>query len=199
MESKSATATSPLDIDVTGAQRFLDLLAPGEEITFQTFPDSEDLKNKRGLTRVLHGSLKAHAAELSVLNEEGAGIFFMVNAGDGTVHDGERTCRTARNVTRVRANFVDLDGSPIEPILASPAPPSIVVASSPGRWHAYWLVEGETVEDFTYTQVQLIERFKADPSVKDLPRVMRLPGFFHRKYQPYRVAVTHLHAKEQSQ
>lgn len=192
----SARADTP---DVGEAQRFLDLLAPGEDITFQTFPDAEDLKKNRGLTRVLHGPLKDHAEELRNLNGNGAGIFFMVNAGDGIVHEGAKTCRTAKNVTRVRANFIDLDGSPLEPVLECPVPPSIVVSSSPGRWHAYWLVEGEELEQFKPVQEQLIERFKADPNVKDLPRVMRLPGFLHKKYEPYRVTIIQPAAEGQKQ
>lgn len=176
-------------IDLAEAQRFLDVLAPDEDVTFQTFADTPHLSGKQRLIRVLHGRLKDHAAELSRLNDLGAGVFFMVNAGDGVLHDGEKTCRTARNVVRVRANFVDLDGSPIEPILECPALPSIVVSSSPGRWHAYWLMDGEKLTQFRSVQEQLIERFKADKAVKDLPRVMRLPGFLHRKKDPYLVKV----------
>jgi hypothetical protein len=184
-------------IDKPEAQRFLDLIAPDENVTFQTFPDSELLKRERSLIRVLHGRLVDHADELTQLNDSGAGVFFMVNAGDGTQHPGEKTCRTAKNVIRVRANFVDLDGSPLQPVLECPAPPNIVVSSSPDRWHAYWLVDGEDLAQFRSVQEQLIERFKADPSVKDLPRVMRLPGFLHRKNTPYLVKVVSKSGAEQ--
>lgn len=184
-----STPTSKQSVDLPEAQRFLDLIAHDEDVTFQTFPDSEAVKSDRSLARVLHGRLADHAAELTRLNDSGAGVFFMVNAGDGVQHQGEKTCRTAKNVTRVRANFVDLDGSPLEPVLECPAPPSIVVISSPGRWHAYWLVDGEQLTQFRSVQEQLIERFRADPSVKDLPRVMRLPGFFHRKNTPFLVKI----------
>jgi hypothetical protein len=176
-------------VDMPEAQRFLDLLAPDEDVTFQTLPDPERLKGERSLIRVLHGRLADHAEELTRLNDVGAGVFLMVNAGDGLQHEGEKTCRTAKNVIRVRANFVDLDGSPLQPVLECPAPPSFVVSSSPDRWHAYWLVDGEDLAQFRSVQEQLIERFKADPSVKDLPRVMRLPGFLHRKKIPYLVKV----------
>jgi hypothetical protein len=96
----------------------------------------------------------------------------------------------------VRANFIDLDGSPLEPVMECAVSPSIVVASSPGRWHAYWLVDGEKLAQFKPTQEQLIQRFQADPTVKDLPRVMRLPGFFHRKSAPYRVNIVSLNKGE---
>jgi len=190
-ENSNQQSTASPTIDVTEAQRFLDLLAPDEDVTFQTFPEPTSQKESKSLIRVIHGRLKDCAAELTRLNESGAGIFFMVNAGDGKVHEGERSCRTKKNVIRVRANFVDLDGSPLEPVMESPAVPSIVVSTSPGRWHAYWLVEGEPLSAFTPTQEELNRKFSTDPTVKDLPRVMRLPGYLHRKATPFLTRMTY--------
>ena len=109
----------------------------------------------------------------------------MVNAGDGTVRSGSRTCRTAANVIRVRALFVDLDGAPISPVITSELPPDWVVQSSPERWHAYWQVDDCPHQDFGAAQAALAKRFDGDASVKDLPRVMRVPGFVHRKDAPF--------------
>lgn len=159
------------------AERFLTLLAPGERITFQTFPESG--KHRRGLTRVLHGTLAEHASTLASLNARGAGVYWMVNAGDGAG-------RKAENVQRVRALFVDLDGAPLEPVRAAPLAPHCIVETSPGRWHAYWRIADCQLEDFRPLQKALAKRFSADAKVCDLPRVMRLPGFDHRKRAPYR-------------
>lgn len=168
--------------DLTVARRFLEVLAPGEQVTFQTFDDND--KRKSGaLARVLHGTLEQRAAELSALNQQGAGIFVMVNAGD---FNG----RKKENVRRVRAVFVDLDGAPLEPVIQCGVTPHILIDSSPGRWHAYWLVSDCTLQDFTRMQLALAARFGGDPSIKDLPRVMRLPGFCHCKGQP---ALTTVH------
>lgn len=175
--------------NVQEAGRFLELLGPGEEFTFQTFPDKPDQQSDAALRRVLHGSFADLADQLRDLNDQGAGVFVMVNRGDGFVHEGSKTCRTAKNVVAVRANFVDLDGAPLEPVLEARAEPSIVVESSPGRWHVYWLVRDEPVEDFTAVQATLASRFNGDPQVKDLPRVLRLPGFLHRKAAPHLVRV----------
>jgi hypothetical protein len=68
-------------------------------------------------------------------------------------------------------------------------PPHIVVESSPERWHCYWLVEGMALEDFRAVQKAIIGRFNSDPSVHDLPRVMRLPGFFHCKEKPFLIRI----------
>jgi hypothetical protein len=148
----------------------------GSEFSFQTFDDTG--RHRTNMIRVLHGSLAQHAAMLAQLNALGAGVFVMVNAGDGKA-------RKARNVQRVRACFADLDGAPLAPVLAFPLQPHIVVESSPGRWHAYWLTEGTPLAEFKPMQRAIAHRFGSDPKVCDLPRVMRLPGFFHRKAEPF--------------
>jgi hypothetical protein len=127
---------------------------------------------------VLHGSLDENAEDLSRLNARGAGVFVTVNETDG---EGRKT----ENIIRVRAQFVDLDGAPLEPVLEHPLGPSITIESSPGRYHAYWLVDDCPLAEFKHAQQRLAAHFNGDPSVCDLPRVMRLPGFFHRKAEPF--------------
>jgi hypothetical protein len=169
--------------DLAHATTFLDLLEPGGLFTFQTFADCPAASVYPG---VLHGTLSEHATELTRLNQGGAGVFVMVNAGDGEIKPGAKTCRTQANVIRVRGLFVDLDGAPIAPVLASALLPDWVVRSSPGRWHAYWRVNDCPLDRFEAVQAALATRFDGDTKVKDLPRVMRIPGFFHRKADPFR-------------
>lgn len=175
---------APKLVPIHDAARLLDLLAPGEPVTFQTFGEGA-AKSHRGLSRVLHGTLAEYADTLGSLNARGAGIFWMVNAGDGKG-------RKASNVQRVRALFVDLDGAPLEPVLASPLPPHAIIESSPGRWHAYWKIADCPVADFGMLQKALAERFNADATVHDLPRVLRLPGFLHRKGEPFLARIVEL-------
>jgi hypothetical protein len=172
-------------VDLDSASRFLALLDATGVFTFQTFGDAEG-QSVDTRPRVLHGSLDEHALQLTALNDSGAGIFVMVNAGDGITKAGARTCRKAANVQRVRAIFVDLDGAPIAPLLESALAPDWVVQSSPGRWHAYWRVDDCPLDRFEAVQAALAARFDGDTKVKDLPRVMRIPGFFHRKADPFR-------------
>ena len=109
----------------------------------------------------------------------------MVNRGDGVARPGRKTPRSTENVIAVRAVFVYLDGSPLEPVQQAVPAPTVIVESSPGRWHAYWKTHDCPLEEFTRRQGQLAARFRGDPSVTDLPRVMRLPGFLHRKRDPF--------------
>lgn len=164
--------TIPL-ADKREADRFLRALDPNGPFTFQTFDDDQDRKD-RHLTRVFHGSLEDKFEALRQLNERGAGVFVTVNATDGRG-------RSTQNITTVRAVFADLDGSPIEPVLNHPLEPTMVVESSAGRWHAYFVCEDVALDDFPKIQRAIATTFNSDPKVHDLPRVMRLPGFLHQK------------------
>ncbi len=180
-------ALNNLTPDLTMAAAFLNLVDPRGVVTFQAFDDNKDRKSL-GMAQVVHGTLEQHAERLEFLQRRGAGVFFMVNAGDGLVHEGNNTCRTTSNVVQVRALFADLDGSPLQPVLDAHYP-DIVVESSPGRWHAYWLTNDCPLADFKLRQQQIAAKFNADPKVCDLPRVMRLPGFWHQKAEPF---MTHM-------
>lgn len=186
----------PLVPDLLIAERFLHCLDPRGIFTFQTFSDKESDKRtfmgEDGSQKtydpnahVFHGTLEEHGLTLGMLNLRGVGVFVMINEGDGVVHDGFKTCRTRASVVAVRSLFVDLDGAPLEPVMASALPPDAVVESSPGRWHAYWLARGLPLHDFKRRQQQIAQKFNGDSQVCDLPRVMRIPGFYHHKREPF--------------
>lgn len=113
--------------------------------------------------------------KLEQMNNQGGGVFVTINEGG----------RRANEITRVRAVFADTDGAPLEPIKAA-LEPHIVVESSPNRWHVYWLVQPDfPLDQFGAVQAAIAAKFGTDPSIKDLPRIMRLPGFLHQKHEPY--------------
>ena len=165
-----------MECDPDAAARFLAALTCDSQFSFQTFPDVPT--GSKGLNRILHGRFESKREQLRALSGRGAGVFVMVNAGDGRG-------RKAANVTAGRALFVDLDGAPLEPVLAGPLAPRIVVESSPGKWHCYWPIADMPLGCFTDAQKALAARFGGDPKVHDNPRVMRLPGFPHRKGAPF--------------
>src|SRR6516162_4562715 len=205
------------------AERFLKALdpAPDARFTFQTFDDNKERKKERAeanklrkkegkkplpdpFAKIFHGTLAEHWNELVTLNAQGAGVYVTVNETD---FKG----RTEKNIVRVRAQFVDLDGAPFAPIndlKQTPTQPHIIVESSPKRFHAYWLIKPLVVEhdkkeadgkitkakevdgkitpdQFSAVQKAIAARYSGDSAVHDLPRVMRLPGFIHRKGAPF--------------
>ncbi|MER9711078.1 phage/plasmid primase, P4 family [Mesorhizobium sp. M0213] len=171
----------PLAVDIDEAERFLNIIDPEATFfTFQTIDDSPKKDPKLG--RVLNGSLRQCAPELIKLNKLGAGVFVTINETNG---EGRKT----EDIVRVRAVFVDLDGAPLDPVLKDVCPPQVVVTTSEGKWHAYWCVEGMELDEFPAAQRKLIAKFDGDEVVKDLPRVMRLPGFYHQKGEPQLVRI----------
>jgi hypothetical protein len=149
----------------------------GDEHTFQTF---DDRGKNRKLIKQFHGTIKEHFHELAELNKQGAGIFFSVNETD-------LLGRSSRNITKVRALFIDLDGTPLPKTWE--LLPHVVTNTSPGKYHAYWLVEDVPLVSFSLFQESLANKFKSDPKVKDLPRIMRVAGFYHCKKKPYPVTI----------
>jgi Protein of unknown function (DUF3987)/RepB DNA-primase from phage plasmid len=174
--SKKSTVDTSTLIDQSEAARFLCALDPKVvHFTFQTFDDNSDLKRDK-LAKKLHGTLQKRWPELVDLSQRGAGIFVTINETD-------LKGREAENIVRVRALFVDLDGSSLDAILNDnniPAP-HIIIESSDGKFHVYWMVSNVPLKAFRSLQKFLIARFDADKKVHDLPRVLRVPGFPHQK------------------
>ncbi len=175
-------------------KQFLSKL-PGVK-TFQTFPD-----NKNGLShqdvKFLTRQVSIHENQYPVdgdinsdepymnikiifglekLNERGAGVFVTINETDGKG-------RKISNITKVRAVFADFDGEPLPDTFD--LEPSMIIESSPGKWHVYWMVEDYPKESFGVIQTSIAKKLGSDPVVKDLSRVMRVPGFYHNKKEPF--------------
>ena len=151
----------------------------GTNFTFQTF---DDKKSKRPeLVSMLHGTFEQHKDELTRLNKLGAGIFYTVNETD-------LQGRQVDNIKRVRALFVDLDTPDINRSFDFYLPPSAVIESSPGKHQCYWFLADELpLAEFRQFQKALAEMLGGDPKIIDLPRVLRVPGFYHNKNEPFLV------------
>jgi hypothetical protein len=172
------------NFDFPAARRFLTLIDPAETSwIFQTWDDCKDKSTPKrpGLISQPHAdcnNLPVVLEELARKNAAGAAVAVTINKTDGAG-------RTGSNIVGIRALFVDLDGGPLPPVSAYKARrPHIVVESSPGRFHLYWLVTGIAVENFSAYQNALIDRFGGDASVNTRERAMRVPGFYHHKREP---------------
>ena len=163
-EFDTGEVTAPA-VDLDMAQRFLNLLDPEAEVFhFRTFPDAG-----RGPGRNYSGTFPEVSAMLAKDNAEGRGVFVVVNEGG----------HKAKDITRVRAVFADFDAVPLPESFA--VEPHAIVQSSARGTHCYWLVDGLSLGEFRPLQERIAAHYNSDPAVKDLPRVMRLPGFIHAK------------------
>jgi RepB DNA-primase from phage plasmid len=143
--------------------------------TFQSFDDRPE--KSRSLSRILHDPIG-----LADLNRQGAGIFLMVNEGDS---NGRKT----ESVTRIRAYCADFDGASLPQ--GWPLEPSMVVETSPGKFHTYWILQGGEVapldnDAWNRQQDAIARAVGSQPDdCKGLNRVMRIPGFLHQKGEPF--------------
>lgn len=179
MTSHSTYPAQQLTPNIDEARRFLALLdSSAESFTFQTFADRKT-QNGATLARVFHGTLNQHAQVLSRLNASGAGVFVTVNKTDNRG-------RKAENITAVRAIWHEDDiGAPLD----FHCRPSMVIESSPGKRHRYWLCDGLSFEDHRGVEEFMDVIYSSDPNAKDLSRVLRLPGFMHMKGEPFRTRI----------
>ena len=142
-----------------------------ENFVFQTFADNPGRKDKT-LTRVLYGTLDEHAAELTRLNQKGAGVFVLVN------HSKNGRRRIA-DITHARAIFREADAPDLPPL---PMEPHFVIETSPGKRHEYLVIEPtEDLDKWDRIMARMVEDFGSDPNAKDRARVLRLAGFYHLK------------------
>ena len=153
---------------------FLALLDPASnEFYFRTFDDKKG-SDRKELTGNFNGTINQVEPKLITRNAAEAGVFVVINEGGQKKDD----------IKRIRAVFADTDGAPLEPIVKALAPHA-VIESSTGNYHVYYLVTDDFPLDmFTPIQEAISAKFETDPNVKDLSRVMRLPGFKHNKYDP---------------
>lgn len=103
--------------------------------------------------------------------------------------------RTKECIASVRHLYLDIDtdGDARLAALRAPEfvpPPTSILSTSPGKYQVLW-----RVDDFDFVRQEQILKllaivFGGDPACTDCNRVLRVPSFLNRKYDPpYKVAV----------
>ncbi len=166
------------DLNLDDALKFLNALAPSSgHVDLRLIMDKGD--GVKAITSFI--PTRENLQKLGTDNHKGYGIFATINQTDGKGV-------AASNITQVRALFVDFDDPDrdnLAVISSMGLQPNMVVESSPGKFHAYWFVNDCPLEVFKSTQLALCKKFLSDPSISDLPRIMRLPGFCHQKGEAF--------------
>lgn len=171
MTAANSGSALTLQPDFNQAERYLSILdEEADAFCYQTFDDLKSRKNK-ALASIRQGSFEQWGGFLGQMNQSGAGIFVTVNETDGKG-------RQLSNIVRIRAIFHEED-TPCHKQF--PLDPHLLIESSPGKFHRYWLVDGLSQADFTGVMLRMIKDYGSDPNVKDTARVLRIPGFFHQK------------------
>jgi len=160
---------------------------------FATFDDNK-IRKDPGLTRQFFGTFAQHGNALEALNAKGAGVFVTVNQTDGRG-------RKKENIKALRGFYADFDlKGAQEPFCVDSLPlePTIVVRSGGGGAHGYWRFTKPVpccdVSKLDFEQglkriSGALAKYGADPKVCDCTRVLRLPGFLHKKNIPALVSL----------
>jgi hypothetical protein len=120
-------------------------------------------------------------------NAAGANIYVAANP----LRSGTRK-RTKESVASVRHLYLDIDSDGDVKLVAlqdsNRVPkPTAIISTSPDKYQVLWRVERFSFESQERTLKSLAFTFGGDPACTDCNRVLRVPGFFNRKYDPSNV------------
>ena len=117
-------------------------------------------------------------------NANGANIYVAANP----LRAGSRK-RTKENIASVRHLYIDIDtdgDARLASLRTSEAvpTPTAILSTSPVKYQVLWRIEGFDFDTQECTLKQLAIAFGGDPACTDRNQVLRVPGFFNRKYDP---------------
>lgn len=156
-------------------------------------------KKKGSSTAVLEGILSDEPnaqilKDLYLLQHQGLGVFFMVNEGDGIIYPPAETPRSITSVKTLKSLFIDTDKGDAAKILtylkAKDTLPHLITQTSNGRYHIYLLIEDTDKGSGLERWVAIQKHFYSmdigyDQSMHDPSKLLRVPGFYHTKKEPY--------------
>lgn len=126
-----------------------------------------------------------YMAWLSYENQHGCNNVYV---SANPVRPGSRK-RTKECIASVRHLYLDIDADGDARLAALQAsqlvpPPTSILSTSPGKYQVLWRVEGFDFAQQEQMLKLLAIAFGGDPACTDCNRVLRVPGFLNRKYDP---------------
>lgn len=127
------------------------------------------------------------------MNDKGNNVYVSMN----TLNEDAKG-RKADDIKEIRHIYLDIDHNGREglaAVLKDPdlPKPSYLLNTSPEKYQVVWRVEGFSKAEAEKLNDLLVRRYHADDKVKDIARVLRVPGLDNRKYEiPFRVQAVRL-------
>lgn len=150
--------------------KYLELLDPeAEKFLFACF---DYRKIKKG--RTIYGPFQDSIKRLTELNDESYCVYVTVNETKAAKRDFD-------SIIRARAVWVEDDNVVDKPRDDFPIKPSMIVESSKGKFHYYWLTSTKKIDEWDAVMATMVNKWGCDNKAKDRARVLRLPGFKHNK------------------
>jgi hypothetical protein len=157
--------------------------APGETIALLLRTESPAKTQQRVVT--LEQALTSrYLGWLAHENYVGTNIYVAANP----LRAGSRR-RTKECIDSIRHLYLDIDEDGDARLAALRAsdgvpPASAVLSTSPGKYQVLWRVEGFDFAGQELMLKQIASAFGGDLACTDCNRVLRIPGFYNRKYSP---------------
>lgn len=152
------------------AQEYLKLLDPeAEKFLFACYDYRKIMK-----ARQIYGTLEGARPKLLANNKEVFCVYVTVNETEGAE-------RKKESIKRARAIWVEDDNVVDKPREEWPLEPSLIVESSKGKYHYYWFTSTTKLDEWDEVMAVMVNDYGCDNKAKDRARVLRLPGFNHRK------------------
>lgn len=152
------------------SSKFLELIdKDAKKYLFACYDYRKSLKGRQ-----FYGSFQTICPKLKELNSDVYCVYLTINETNGP-------SRKKEDISRCRAIWVEDDNYQEKPRNDWPLKPSIIVQSSPGKFHYYWLTSTKKLDQWNLVMNRMVEDFGCDKNARDISRVMRIPGFKHNK------------------
>jgi len=166
------------------AKRFLSRCFLPEETIALLLRRENPTSTKQRVVRLKRALEPRYQAWLTYENCTGANVYVAANP----LRPGSRK-RTKESIASVRHLYLDIDNDGNTRLAAlrtsdSVPPPTAILSTSPGKYQVLWRVEGFDFDRQEQTLKLLALAFGGDPACTDCNRVLRIPGFLNRKYNP---------------
>jgi hypothetical protein len=171
-------------MNTTIAHEFLTrCFAPGETVAVLLRKENPASTTQR-IVRLEQALSPRYLAWLRYENHHGANVYVAANP----LRAGSRK-RTKECIAQVRHLYLDIDLDGEERIAALRASdavpvPTAILSTSPDKYQVLWRVEGFDFGQQENALKLLAIAFGGDSACTDRNRVLRLPGFNNRKYDP---------------
>lgn len=157
--------------------------APGETIALLLRTESPAQTQQR-VVKLEQALTSRYLGWLALENYIGANIYVAANP----LLPGSRR-RTKECIASIRHLYLDIDEDGDARLAALRAsdgvpPASAILSTSPGKYQVLWRVEGFDFAGQELMLKQIASAFGGDPACTDCNRVLRIPGFYNRKYAP---------------
>jgi hypothetical protein len=163
--------------------------APGETIALLLRSESATAPTQR-VVALDTALAPRYLAWLTHQNTSGANVYVAANP----LRPGSSR-RTKESIASVRHLYLDIDmdgDARLAALRVSDAvpTPTAILSTSPAKYQVLWRVDGFDFARQEQTLKLLAIAFGGDPACTDCNRVLRIPGFLNRKYDPaHRVTV----------